>query len=224
MCGIVGYIGNKQPKGILIEGLKNLEYRGYDSSGIALHNENSEQIIKSLGKIVNLEDKVNSVDLIDSNIGIAHTRWATHGVPSEVNAHPHNVGEITIVHNGIIENASELREQLSAEGVEFKSATDTEVMAALINKYYAGDVVEAINKATKEVLGSYALGVVAKGINKLYAVRKDSPLIVGIGEDEYFIASDIAAIISYTNKYILLEENEIVELDFDSMKIQKMIL
>ena len=221
MCGIVGYIGNKQPKGILIEGLKNLEYRGYDSSGIALHNENSEQIIKSLGKIVNLEDKVNSVDLIDSNIGIAHTRWATHGVPSEVNAHPHNVGEITIVHNGIIENASELREQLSAEGVEFKSATDTEVMAALINKYYAGDVVEAINKATKEVLGSYALGVVAKGINKLYAVRKDSPLIVGIGEDEYFIASDIAAIISYTNKYILLEENEIVELDFDSMKITK---
>ena len=221
MCGIVGYIGNKQPKDILIEGLKNLEYRGYDSSGIALHNSDEEQVIKSLGKIVNLEEKLNSIKLIDSNIGIAHTRWATHGMPSEINAHPHNVGDITIVHNGIIENASELREQLSAEGVIFKSATDTEVMAALINKYYQGDVVEAINKATKEVLGSYALGVVAKGINKLFAVRKDSPLIVGIGNDEYFIASDIAAIISYTNKYILLEENEIVELDFDSMKITK---
>ena len=221
MCGIVGYIGNKQPKGVLIEGLKNLEYRGYDSSGIALHNDKDEQIIKSLGKIVNLEEKVNSSELIDANIGIAHTRWATHGVPSEVNAHPHNVGDITIVHNGIIENASELREQLISEGVEFKSATDTEVMAALINKYYDGNVLDAINKATKEVLGSYALGVVAKGINKLYAVRKDSPLIVGIGEDEYFIASDIAAIISYTNKYILLEENEVVELDFGSMKITK---
>ena len=134
MCGIIGYIGEKHPKEILLNGLKNLEYRGYDSAGIALKNNDEIQIIKSIGKISNLEEKINNEKLIDCNLGIAHTRWATHGIPSEENAHPHKVGKITLVHNGIIENASELRDELKKEGVSFNSQTDTEVIAALINK------------------------------------------------------------------------------------------
>lgn len=215
MCGIVGYKGKKNPKQILIEGLKNLEYRGYDSSGIALKNDEKVQIIRSVGKISNLEEKVNNQKVIDCGMGIAHTRWATHGVPSEENAHPHKVGSVTLVHNGIIENASELRSKLENEGVIFYSQTDTEVACALINKYYDGDAVLAIEKAIDEVIGSYALCVLFDDSDKLYAVRKDSPLIVGFGSDEFYVASDIAAIISYTNKYILLDENEIVEIDSD---------
>lgn len=221
MCGIVGYIGKNSPKEILISGLKSLEYRGYDSAGIALKDGNKLQIIKSLGKIVNLEEKIERESLIDANIGIAHTRWATHGVPSEVNAHPHSVGKVTLVHNGIIENASELRKQLIGDGVIFNSQTDTEVAAALINKYYEGDAVDAIEKAFEKINGSYAFGILFDGDDKLYAVRKDSPLIVGIGTDEYFIASDIAAIINYTNKYILLEKNEIAVLSSKEMSIVK---
>lgn len=221
MCGIIGYIGKRHPKEILIEGLKNLEYRGYDSAGIALKNNQTIQMIKSIGKISNLEEKVNNEDLIDCKIGIAHTRWATHGVPSEENAHPHQVGKVTLVHNGIIENADELREKLQKAGVKFKSQTDTEVACALINFFYQGNVKEAIEKALKELKGSYALGVIFEDSDKLYAVRKDSPLIIGLGDKELFIASDIAAIINYTNKYILLEENEIAELTATTYKITK---
>lgn len=221
MCGIIGYIGKESPIEILINGLKSLEYRGYDSAGIALKNKDEIEVIKSVGKIVNLEEKVKCRELIPSHLGIAHTRWATHGKPSEENAHPHTVGKVTLVHNGIIENAEELREKLKKEGVTFNSETDTEVVAALINKYYENNQVEAINKALNEVKGSYALGILFQVSDCLYAVRKDSPLIVGLGEDENFIASDIAAIIDYTNKYFLLEENEIAKISKDKVEITK---
>ena len=221
MCGIIGYIGKESPIEILINGLKSLEYRGYDSAGIALKSKDEIEVIKSVGKIVNLEEKVKCRELIPSHLGIAHTRWATHGKPSEENAHPHTVGKVTLVHNGIIENAEELREKLKKEGVTFNSETDTEVVAALFNKYYENNQVEAIDKALKEIKGSYALGVLFQGSDCLYAVRKDSPLIVGLGEDENFIASDIAAIIDYTNKYFLLEEDEIAKISKDKVEITK---
>ena len=221
MCGIIGYIGEKNPVDILINGLKCLEYRGYDSAGIALKEKDEIEVIKSVGKIANLEEKLKQEKILPSHLGIAHTRWATHGRPTEQNAHPHTVGNVTLVHNGIIENAEELREKLKKEGVIFRSETDTEVVAALINKYYKNDPVEAINEALKEVKGSYALGILLKDSDNLYAIRKDSPLIVGIGEKENFIASDIAAIIDYTNKYILLGEKEIATITKDKIVVTK---
>lgn len=221
MCGIIGYIGTKSPIETLINGLKCLEYRGYDSAGIALKEKDQIEVIKSVGKIVNLEEKLKNQELIPSHLGIAHTRWATHGKPSEKNAHPHTVGNVTLVHNGIIENAEELREKLKKEGVTFNSETDTEVITALINKYYQNNPVEAINKALDEVKGSYALGILFQGSDDLYAVRKDSPLIVGLGKEENFIASDIAAIIDYTNKYLLLEEREIAHITKNKVTITK---
>lgn len=221
MCGIIGYIGKKQPVNFLLEGLKKLEYRGYDSSGIAIKENENIQIIRSIGRIKDLENKTKNTKLLNGNIGIAHTRWATHGEPTEENAHPHQVGNVTLVHNGIIENAEELRENLITDGVKFKSETDTEVACAVINKYYEKDTIAAITKALKELKGSYAFGIIFKDSDKLYAVRKDSPLIIGIGEEENYIASDIAAIINYTNKYILLEDNEIVELTAQEIKTYK---
>ena len=221
MCGIIGYIGKSEPIKFLIDGLKNLEYRGYDSAGIALKGEKKLQVIKSVGKIACLEEKIKNSDLINSNIGIAHTRWATHGEVSDINAHPHTIGKVTLVHNGIIENASILKKQLEDEGVVFRSNTDTEVIAALINKYLEGDVLLAIEKAIKELKGSYALAILVEGIDKVFAIRKDSPLIIALADDGYFIASDIAAIISHTNKYFLLEENEIVSLAFDTVEVVK---
>lgn len=221
MCGIIGYIGEKNPVDILINGLKSLEYRGYDSAGIALKDKDKIEIIKSVGKIVNLEEKLKQEKTISSHLGIAHTRWATHGKPTEKNAHPHTAGRVTLVHNGIIENAEELREKLKKEGITFYSETDTEVVAALINKYYDKDPIKAINKAIKEVKGSYALGILFQESDDLYAVRKDSPLIVGIGKEENFIASDIAAIIDYTNKYYLLEEGEIAHITKDKIEVTK---
>ena len=221
MCGIIGYIGKNNPIEYLINGLKNLEYRGYDSAGIALKNDNEMQIIKSVGKISNLEEKVNNEKIIDSNIGIAHTRWATHGEPTESNAHPHRVGKITLVHNGIIENAKELKEELISSGVKFNSNTDTEVIAALINYYYEKDMKEAINKAIKRLKGSYALAIINEDEDKLYAVRCESPLILGIGDNEYFVTSDISSILTYTNKYVLLGENEIVTLTKEGYSIEK---
>ena len=221
MCGIIGYIGEKNPVDILINGLKSLEYRGYDSAGIALKDKDEIEIIKSVGKIVNLEEKLKQEKTISSHLGIAHTRWATHGKPTEKNAHPHTAGRVTLVHNGIIENAEELREKLKKEGITFYSETDTEVVAALINKYYDKDPIEAINQALKEVKGSYALGILFQESDDLYAVRKDSPLIIGIGKEENFIASDIAAIIDYTNQYYLLEEGEIAHITKDKIEVTK---
>ncbi len=221
MCGIIGYLGKKQPQEILLNGLKNLEYRGYDSAGMALKNNENLQIIKSVGKIANLEEKINKENLIECNVGIAHTRWATHGEPNETNAHPHKVGKITLVHNGIIENAAILRNELIKEGVTFASSTDTEVAAAVIDKYYHGDMVEAIDKAIKVLQGSYAFGILCDDDNKLYAVRCESPLIIGVGNDEYFITSDIGAILNYTKNYSLLGKNEIVVIDNSGYKIIK---
>lgn len=221
MCGIVGYIGFREPKDVLVEGLKTLEYRGYDSAGIALKNDTSVQVIKEVGRISSLEEKINKEKLIDSHIGIAHTRWATHGGVTEVNAHPHTVGRVTLVHNGIIENAMELKKKLSGEGVLFKTETDTEVLTALIDYYYDNDPIMAIERAINDVRGSYALAIVFKDQDKLFAVRKDLPLIVGYGDKEYFVASDISAIINYTNRYSLLDENEIVTLDFNGISVVK---
>jgi len=221
MCGIIGYIGKKNPIEFLIDGLKKLEYRGYDSSGIAIKGENSVQLIKSTGRIKNLENKINNTKVLDGNIGIAHTRWATHGMPTVANAHPHKVSKVTLVHNGIIENAEELKAKLMEEGQIFKSDTDTEVACAVINKYYTGNPISAITKATNILRGSYAFGIIFDDQDKLYAVRKDSPLIVGIGNYENYIASDIAAIINYTNKYMLLNDNEVIELSNDNVKIYK---
>lgn len=220
MCGIIGYIGKNNPIDILINGLKKLEYRGYDSAGIALKG-NDIQVIKSVGKISNLEDKINNTKLIDSNIGIAHTRWATHGEPNEINAHPHTIGKITLVHNGIIENAKELKEDLEKKGVKFNTSTDTEVIAGLIDYYYKGNMKEAIENAIKELKGSYALAIINEDEDKLYAVRCESPLILGISEDGYFVTSDIGAILDYTKKYVLLGKDEIVCLSKDEYNIIK---
>ena len=221
MCGIIGYIGEKNPVEVLINGLKSLEYRGYDSSGIALKEKDEIEVIKSVGKIVNLEEKIKSKEIMESHLGIAHTRWATHGKPTEENAHPHTSGRVTLVHNGIIENAEELRGKLKKEGVTFHSETDTEVVAALINKYYEKNPVDAMDKALKEVKGSYALGILFQESDDLYAVRKDSPLIIGLGKNENFIASDIAAIIDYTNNYLLLEEGEIARITKEKVEVTK---
>lgn len=221
MCGIIGYLGKRNPKDILIEGLKKLEYRGYDSAGIALKNGKDIQIIKSVGKIKYLEEKIEKENLINSHIGIAHTRWATHGEPNLENAHPHKIGRITLVHNGIIENASILKEKLEKEGIKFHSSTDTEVIAALIDHYYNNSIEEAINKSIKELKGSYALAIISEEEDNLYAIRCESPLILGIGDKEYYVTSDIGAIINQTRKYVLLGENEIVKITKDGYEITK---
>ncbi len=210
MCGIVGYIGKNNSADILVEGLKKLEYRGYDSAGISVFENGKIVTVKSKGRMADLENKMNETHAPEGNLGIGHTRWATHGEPSDVNSHPHACGRVTLVHNGIIENYAHLKAQLIEEGHVFVSATDTEVAAHLIDKYYNGDPVEAIFKALAEIRGSYALGILFSDIpDTLYAVRKDSPLIVGLGEGENFIASDIPAILSHTNKYYLLDTNEL---------------
>ena len=223
MCGIVGYVGRKDAKEVLLTGLYNLEYRGYDSAGIAVKNNEDINIIKSVGKISNLENKIKKAKLDRAYIGIGHTRWATHGEPNETNAHPHVCENIILVHNGIIENAKELKEKLEKEGTSFYSQTDTEVACALINYYFKKekDTKKAINKAIKELKGSYALAILNKDENKIYATRKDSPLIIGVKETESFVASDIAAIIKYTNEYILLEAGEIAEIDDNGLKVFK---
>lgn len=221
MCGIIGYIGNKQPKDILLKGLSKLEYRGYDSAGIALRNFDYVQVIRSVGKISNLRDKLNSINLIDADMGIAHTRWATHGEASEVNAHPHTVGRVTLVHNGIIENYASLKKFLEEQGVIFKSDTDTEVAAALIDYYYDDDIELAINKAILEIEGSYAFGIIFSNNDNLYAIRKGSPLYIGVLDEEKFIASDLCAIVDYTDKYIFLEEDELAIISKNNVVVKK---
>ena len=223
MCGIVGYIGNKKASNFLIEGLSKLEYRGYDSAGIAVINNGSVEIRKHKGRLSNLVEELEN-NSADGTIGIGHTRWATHGEPSDINSHPHQTskGDITVVHNGIIENYNELTKWLKSEGYEFKSATDTEVIPNLIHYYYKGDLFEAVVKATEKLEGSYALGVVCgEEPDKIVAVRKDSPLIVGIGNGESFIASDIPAVLNYTRDIYLLEDNEFVVLTNEGAKIFK---
>lgn len=221
MCGIVGYVGNKGAKSFLIDGLSKLEYRGYDSAGIAVLDGTSISLAKQKGRLSNLEGALKSKSS-EGTIGIGHTRWATHGEPSDRNSHPHksSKGDIAVVHNGIIENYLELRKWLISEGYEFFSETDTEVVPNLIHYYYEGNLFEAVVKATKKLEGSYALGVVCGDEqDKLIAVRKDSPLIVGLGDGENFIASDIPAVIKYTRDVYLLDDNEFVVMDRNGVSI-----
>ena len=214
MCGIVGYLGKRQATEVLIEGLSKLEYRGYDSAGVAVNIGEELSVRKFKGRLQVLADDLTESP-INGGLGIGHTRWATHGEPSDVNSHPHFNKEktIAVVHNGIIENYLELREELQKEGYVFLSQTDTEVVAHLVDKFYEGNLLEAVYKATEKLRGAYALGVVCKdNNNELVAVRKDSPLIVGVGENENFIASDIPAILKYTRDVIFLENDEYVHM------------
>ncbi len=221
MCGIVGYLGSGKATSFVINGLSKLEYRGYDSAGIAVVNDGKIEVRKFKGRLDNLANNIKEHP-IEGNIGIGHTRWATHGSPSDLNSHPHlnSKGTIAVVHNGIIENYLPLRNWLKGEGYTFKSETDTEVIPNLIDYYYEGDLFEAVIKALNKIEGSYALGVVCKEEpDKLIAVRKECPLIVGLGKGESFIASDIPAVLSYTRDVYLLENHEIAVLNKDGVKL-----
>ena len=220
MCGIVGYVGKKDCADVLIDSLSKLEYRGYDSAGIAVFDNGEIKVAKEKGRLKDLVEKMKKEGKPSGHVGIGHTRWATHGEPSTVNAHPHAGGRTTIVHNGIIENYKELKEFLLSKGKTFKSDTDTEVAANLIDYYYKDDPLEAIERATQELEGSYALGIIFREFpDRLYAVRKESPLIVGVGKDESFIASDVTAILKYTKDYYLLETDEIAVLSNDGIEV-----
>ena len=223
MCGIIGYIGKRQAKTILIKGLKRLEYRGYDSAGICILNESKLNLTKKTGRISNLSNKIKKEGGVGT-IGIAHTRWATHGEPNVVNSHPHTdcKDEIVIVHNGIIENHDALRKILEKEGHKFKSETDSEVVAHLIEKFYAGDLEKATTKALRLIEGAYGLAIMHKNENKIIAARRGSPLIIGIGKDEMFVASDVSAIVENTKNIIYLKDNEIASITDKTYKIKKL--
>lgn len=221
MCGIVGYIGRQIAYPILIEGLKKLEYRGYDSAGVALLCHEGLKVVKAKGEITVLEEKVGQ-SFPAGNMGIGHTRWATHGAPSDVNAHPHCActEEFTVVHNGIIENYRALRHWLESEGHRFSSETDTEVLAHLVEHYYNGDLLKTVQEAIKKVEGSFATVVMCRGENdKLVCARKDSPLIIGLGEGENFIASDVPAVLNYTRKIYILEDGEFAVITASSVQV-----
>ena len=222
MCGIVGYIGAKNAQDFVIDGLEKLEYRGYDSAGIAVNTGSEKfEIVKKVGRLKNLADELEKHPL-KGTVAIGHTRWATHGKPSDENSHPHFNKDktIVVVHNGIIENYLELKRDLIAKGYEFKSETDTEVVAHLLDELYTGDILETVKKLLKVIKGAYALGIMSvKEPDRIIAARKESPLIVGIGKGENFIASDIPAILKYTRDVYLIENNEIVEIKKDSVKI-----
>lgn len=214
MCGIVGYVGERQATEVLLNGLERLEYRGYDSSGVAVYNEEKSciDVTKAKGRLQILREITHDGATMPGHVGIGHTRWATHGEPSDTNAHPHlnEKGTIAVVHNGIIENYLPLKKKLEAKGDTFKSTTDTEVVAHLLGYYYKGDPLEAITKVVHRVEGAYALGIIFKEFpDRIYAVRKDAPLIVGLGEKEQFIASDVPAILKYTRDVIYIENGEI---------------
>lgn len=221
MCGIVGYIGNRNTQDVLVEGLKKLEYRGYDSAGIAVFTPEGLQIKKSIGRLANLEAKLEDAPL-KGNAGIGHTRWATHGKPSDENSHPHTDDSMkfSVVHNGIIENYLELKDELISQGCHFTSETDTEVISHLVAREYDGDIVKAVQKAIKHLRGAFALGVLTEyEPEKLVAVRQASPLIIGIGEGENFIGSDIPAILEYTRNVYILNDGEMAVLTQDSVEL-----
>lgn len=220
MCGIVGYVGQRQSASVLLDGLTKLEYRGYDSAGIAVLSQGKIVTIKTKGRLKQLEEKMNAEGVPQGTCGIGHTRWATHGEPSDINSHPHGNARLTIVHNGIIENYMELKEKLVRKGYDFQSQTDTEVVAKLLDYYYKGDPMEAIRRLIAAIKGSYALGILFRDFpEEIFALRKDSPLIIGIGEGENFIASDIPAVLKYTRNYELIDENEIVRLTKDRVMV-----
>ena len=223
MCGIVGYVGEREAIEVLVNGLSKLEYRGYDSAGVAVIEDKQIKVKKCKGRLKNLEAKLKEKPLM-GNIGIGHTRWATHGEPSDINSHPHSNETITIsvVHNGIIENYAQLKQWLKDKGYKFSSETDTEVIPNLLDYYYAGDLLDAVIKVTSKLEGSYAIGVMCNNEpDKVVAVRKDSPLIVGVGKDEYFIASDIPAILNYTRDVYYLDDKEFVVLDKKGVSIYR---
>ena len=220
MCGIVGYVGSGNCTDVLMDSLSKLEYRGYDSAGIAVFENGEIKVAKSKGRLADLEQKMEQTGRPDGHAGIGHTRWATHGEPSDINSHPHSGKRVTIVHNGIIENYKPLKDFLLAQGRTFQSETDTEVVAQLLDYYYDGNPLDTIIKVMHELEGSFALGIVfSDHVDKVYAVRCESPLIVGVGENESFVASDVPAFLKYTKNYYLLDHNEIVELSHDGIKI-----
>ena len=225
MCGIVGYIGSKPAVDILLEGLTNLEYRGYDSAGVAVNVAGEVELYKAEGKLQNLKDVVatRKAHIDKSTIGIGHIRWATHGAPTTANAHPHscNCGKVAVVHNGIIENYKELREKLEKQGCTFRSQTDTETVAHLVASKFAltKDLTEAVRLATQEIEGAYALCVIHQDIkDTIVATRRNAPLLVGIGDGEYYLASDVPAIIQHTKKAMYIDDNQIVTLTPNSME------
>jgi len=210
MCGIVGYVGKRSAQDVLLDGLEKLEYRGYDSAGVALAQEGGIRVVKSKGRLDALRQKLAVQALAESSCGIGHTRWATHGEPSDVNSHPHSTPRVSIVHNGIIENYGALKERLAARGYTFESETDTEVLVKLIDSCYHGEPLQAMHEALGMVRGSYALAVLFKDFpDTIFAVKKESPLIVGWGEGENFVASDIPALLKYTRDYSVLEEGDL---------------
>lgn len=226
MCGIVGYVGNKSVVDILLDGLEQLEYRGYDSSGIAVMCDSEIKVYKAIGKLQNLRDELkgHETEFAHSTMGIGHIRWATHGAPTLLNAHPHTCtcGNLVVVHNGIIENYKELREELSKDGCVFRSQTDTEAVAHLVARKYAEckDLTEAVRLASEEIEGAYALCVMHHDCkNTLVITKRNAPLLVGIGEGEYYAASDVPAIIKHTNKAVYLEDNQIATLTPESMQM-----
>ena len=210
MCGIVGYVGKRNAQNVLLDGLEKLEYRGYDSAGVALALEGGIRVVKSKGRLAELRKKLELQALAESRCGIGHTRWATHGEPSDVNSHPHSTPRVSIVHNGIIENYGILKERLMAKGYTFESETDTEVLVKLIDNCYEGEPLKALHEALGMVRGSYALAVLFRDFpDTVFAVKRESPLIVGWGEGENFVASDIPALLKYTRKYSVLEEGDL---------------
>ncbi|MCF0187763.1 MAG: glutamine--fructose-6-phosphate aminotransferase, partial [Bacteroidaceae bacterium] len=220
MCGIVGYVGKSPAAPVLLDGLAKLEYRGYDSAGMAVYDGNKITFEKAMGRLKVLSEKTHDGETMPGTIGIGHTRWATHGEPSETNAHPHlNENEtIAVVHNGIIENYAKLKDKLIGRGYSFKSQTDTEVVAHLLDYYYKGDPLEAITKVMHRVEGSYALGIIfAEHPDEIFAVRKDSPLIVGHGKDGNLIASDVPAVLKYTRNVYFIDNGEIAHLTEDAI-------
>ncbi|MEP7158361.1 MAG: glutamine--fructose-6-phosphate aminotransferase, partial [Chloroflexota bacterium] len=222
MCGIVGYIGPREAAPILLEGLARLEYRGYDSAGIALVTSSGEMFVeKRAGKLANLRTAL--IDATPSAaVGLAHTRWATHGRPNDLNAHPHVdcTGRITVIHNGIIENFKALRDGLKSRGHKLSSDTDTEALAHLIEEAYDGDLAEAVRKALRQAHGAYAVAVMhAAQPNRLIGARLNVPLIVGIGEGENFLASDVAAVLAHTRKVIFLDEGDVADIDANSVVV-----
>ena len=219
MCGIVGYVGKRNAQNVLLDGLEKLEYRGYDSAGVALALESGIRVVKSKGRLAELRKKLELQALAESRCGIGHTRWATHGEPSDVNSHPHSTPRVSIVHNGIIENYGILKERLMAKGYTFESETDTEVLVKLIDNCYEGEPLKALHEALGMVRGSYALAVLFKDFpDTVFAVKRESPLIVGWGEGENFVASDIPALLKYTRKYSVLEEGDLAVVTAGSIR------
>ena len=221
MCGIVGYIGTNQAAPILLDGLSKLEYRGYDSAGIAVYDGEEINVVKSKGRLKVLNELTHGGETLPGTLGIGHTRWATHGAPSDINAHPHLNGDasIVVVHNGIIENYIKLKKKLEKKGYQFVSDTDTEVIAHLLDYYYQGNPLQAVTKIMHRMEGSYALGIIFKDHpDELYAVRKDSPLIVGHTKDGNIIASDVPAVLKYTRDVFFIENEEIVRMTRDQME------